>query len=220
MSGTVTSARDEAALEGAEVKLLDAEGNAIGTAITGNDGAYSFNIRILDADYKLAARAEGYVSAEADVENLTSSVEKNFSLETIAKQISGYVKDFATGNALANVAIKLMDGETVVAQTTTSSEGYYELMIDDPTKSYTLEASLEGYKSETVDVPELADDKVMDDIILIDNETLGVEGVSSQQLSGSQIYDIKGRLVSSDGDMSRLKRGEIYIINGKKVMVK
>lgn len=220
ISGTITSARDGSAVAGATVTLLDSEENTVETATTDDAGAYNFKVRVLDADYKLTVEADGFAGDEAEVANLTENTVKDFALETIAKQISGTVKDATTEAPLANVTLTLKEGDTEVATATTDADGKFELLIDDPSKAYTLEASLEDYNPTTVDVPALTDDTVLDDILLEPIVIDSINGINADMLKNAKIYDLSGRIVSIDGNISNLKRGEVYIINGKKVVLK
>jgi hypothetical protein len=220
ITGVITSARDGNVIEGAEVTLLDADENIVSTATADENGIYSIKVQLLDADYKLTVKAEGYVDGEEEIANLTESISKDIALETIAKQISGFVKDAETGAPLSAVTLTLKNGEEEVATATTDADGKYELLIEDLTKTYTMEAVVEGYKPATVDVPAITEDTVLDDILLEKEVIDGIDSISADQLKNAKIYDLSGRIVSIDGDMSNLKRGEVYIINGKKMVVK
>lgn len=220
ITGVITSARDGSVIEGAEVTLLDADENIVSTATADENGIYSIKVQLLDADYKLTVKAEGYVDGEEEIANLTESISKDIALETIAKQISGFVKDAETGAPISAVTLTLKNGEEEVATATTDADGKYELLIEDLTKTYTMEAVVEGYKPATVDVPAITEDTVLDDILLEKEVIDGIDSISADQLKNAKIYDLSGRIVSIDGDMSNLKRGEVYIINGKKMVVK
>ena len=60
----------------------------------------------------------------------------------------------------------------------------------------------------------------IDDIYIDDEDTLGVTDINADsKISDGKIYSIDGKVVSTDGNTSNLAPG-IYIINGRKVLVK
>ncbi|WP_158611166.1 carboxypeptidase regulatory-like domain-containing protein [Prevotella sp. OH937_COT-195] len=219
ISGKITSARDNSIVADAEVTLKDAAGKVMATVKTSAEGIYGFKLRLLDADYKLTVKAESFVDAEAEINALTADVEQNFALETVAKKIYGVVRDLNTKEPLAGVEMSYSIGSEYTVTINTDENGKYEMMIADPSVQATLGAKLEGYYTKLVDVMPFAEDKEVD--FDLEKEPVNdIDGISADKLAGAKVYDLGGRLVNIDGDTSNLKRGQIYVVNGKKVMLK
>lgn len=69
-----------------------------------------------------------------------------------------------------------------------------------------------------------SDNIVLNDIMVyefswLDGDFAGINSIISSQIENNKIYDLQGRKITEDNDVRNLKKG-IYIINGKKIMVK
>ncbi|MDD7318412.1 MAG: carboxypeptidase-like regulatory domain-containing protein [Prevotella sp.] len=221
ISGTITSARDESAVSGATVTLLDAAGKVVATATTAEDGKYSFKVRMLDADYKITVTADKFADAEAELTAVAADVEKNIALETLAKRIYGVVRNEKTNEPISGVEMFYSINNVNSPSIYTGEDGKYEFIIENTTERFWLVAIKEGYLSERVNLLPLEKDREYDIYMEEENGPVsGIDSVSADELAGENVYDLSGRLVNSNGDTRNLKRGQVYIIKGKKVVLK
>lgn len=218
VSGKITSARDESIVSGATVTLTDTAEKVVATATTAEDGMYSFKVRLLDADYKITVEADKFVKAEAEITALVANVEKNFALETIAKRIYGVVRDMNTMQPLAGAEVFYSRGKEDQMIVHTDADGKYELLMEDTSLPFTLGARLKGYLSDFVVMQPFFED--MEYNFELEQLADGIDAVDTDEIAGSKIYDLNGRLVNINGDTRNLKRGQVYIVNGKKVVLK
>lgn len=219
VSGKVASARDDSAIDGAEVTLKDADGNIVKTAATDASGHYSLKVRRLDADYKLVATADGFVDGEAELNAVSADVEQNFSLETISKRIYGVVRDMDTSEPIEGATVSYSRGTGTEVTVHSDAEGKYEMMVEASEEQATVSARKTGYVGDALHIMSLTEDMKID-FNLEKDETVAVGGIHADELAGKKVYDLNGRLVSTDGDTGKLKRGQIYVVDGRKVILK
>ena len=179
---------------------------------------YSFKVRLLDADYKITVEADKFVKAEAEITALVANVEKNFALETIAKRIYGVVRDMNTMQPLAGAEVFYSRGKEDQMIVHTDADGKYELLMEDTSLPFTLGARLKGYLSDFVVMQPFFED--MEYNFELEQLADGIDSVDTDEVAKSKIYDLNGRLVNVNGDTRNLKRGQVYIVNGKKVVLK
>lgn len=135
VSGVVKN-RDEALVNGAKVKLLDAENNEVSSLTTGADGAYVFET-LPKGDYTVnISYPDSELLASGDV-TITDGGFTAFPGQTV----SGKIKD-NKGNALPNVTVTIRseDGKTYTA--TTDKDGSYRVVV--PDGKYTVEVNING----------------------------------------------------------------------------
>lgn len=135
VSGVVVDKNGEP-VNGAKVKLLDAENNEVSSLTTGEDGAYTFDT-LPKGDYTVnISYPDSDLLASGDV-TITDGGFTAFPGQTV----SGKIKD-NKGNALSNVTVTLRgeDGKTYTA--TTDKDGSYRVVV--PDGKYTVEVNING----------------------------------------------------------------------------
>lgn len=135
VSGVVVDKNGEP-VNGAKVKLLDAENNEVSSLTTGEDGAYTFDT-LPKGDYTVnISYPDSDLLASGDV-TITDGSFTAFPGQTV----SGKIKD-NKGNALSNVTVTLRgeDGKTYTA--TTDKDGSYRVVM--PDGKYTVEVNING----------------------------------------------------------------------------
>lgn len=135
VSGVVVDKNGEP-VNGAKVKLLDAENNEVSSLTTGEDGAYTFDT-LPKGDYTVnISYPDSDLLASGDV-TITDGSFTAFPGQTV----SGKIKD-NKGNALSNVTVTLRgeDGKTYTA--TTDKDGSYRVVV--PDGKYTVEVNING----------------------------------------------------------------------------
>ena len=126
---------DYVLIEGASVVLKHGD-TEIGTATTTANGEFSFSdlsgcdVNDPDDYYTLTASADGFVTESDNISlNGGVNVDKQFVLEWSKSTISGTVVRKGVDQTIASVAVQLLAGETVVAETTSAADGSYSLEI-------------------------------------------------------------------------------------------
>lgn len=135
VSGVVKN-RDEALVNGAKVKLLDAKVNEVSSLTTGADGAYVFET-LPKGDYTVnISYPDSELLASGDV-----TISDGGFTAFPGQALSGVLKD-NKGNALSNVTVTLRgeDGKTYTA--TTDKDGSYRVVV--PDGKYTVEVNING----------------------------------------------------------------------------
>lgn len=139
VSGVVVDKNSEP-VNGAKVKLLDAENNEVSSLTTGADGAYTFDT-LPKGDYTVnISYPDSELLASGDV-TITDGGFTAFPGQTV----SGKIKD-NKGNALSNVTVTLRgeDGKTYTA--VTDKDGIYRVALADG--KYTMAATYQGKAAE------------------------------------------------------------------------
>jgi outer membrane protein assembly factor BamB len=140
VSGTVTA--DGSGYEGASVTISNTStGNTVGTATTNATGYYSVG-GISSGQIKIEASASGYQTASTTKTVTDSPVTADL---TMSGQLQGIVRD-GDGNPITDANVTTGGGTS----TTTNGSGGYDLALADG--SYTVEASADGYQTQTQDV--------------------------------------------------------------------
>ena len=146
-------------------------------------------------------------------------MEQNFSLETISKRIYGVVRDMDTSEPIEGATVSYSRGTGTEVIVHTDAEGKYEMMVEASEEQATVSARKTGYVGDALHIMSLTEDMKID-FNLEKDETVAVGGINADELAGKKVYDLNGRLVSTDGDTGKLKRGQIYVVDGRKVILK
>ncbi|MFK7784070.1 MAG: carboxypeptidase regulatory-like domain-containing protein [Crocinitomicaceae bacterium] len=155
LNGVITDVRSGEILPGAEVELLNEEGEVVGTAIADENGAYTFGLEP-EFDYTVGATNEDYFPnlASVSTKNLpkgTEEIEKDVALEKDpGLSLYALVTDAKTSTPLDSVIMTITDnmtGEKI--QIMTDGKGDYlrpltDKKLDDR-GSYNFSLSREGY---------------------------------------------------------------------------
>lgn len=226
VSGTVTAHADGSAIAGASVLLRSGDVEYSGT--TDAEGNFSIDVAKGALTYELVATAPGYQADTTSniVFGVGATVEAHATLYKVVS-VSGVVygttvQAFAhVSQPLAGATVTLKDASgQAIATTTTDAEGNYSVDGLLEGNDYTLEFSAEGYISDTLAIAAGGADIALSDTLKT-QEVLGIEGVgaSAGKAATGDVYTIGGQFVGRNVDKATLRRG-IYIINGKKVVVK
>lgn len=135
VSGVVVDKNGEP-VNGAKVKLLDAENNEVSSLTTGADGAYVFET-LPKGDYTVnISYPDSELLASGDV-----TISDGGFTAFPGQALSGVLKD-NKGNALPNVTVTIRseDGKTYTA--TTDKDGSYRVVV--PDGKYTVEVNING----------------------------------------------------------------------------
>lgn len=129
--------------------------------------------------------------------------------------VSGKVTDAESGAAIGGVSIELTAQGVDTVTATTAADGTYSINITgDVAASYKLTATKEGYDTyeSTITDIKLGETAIVD--IQMKSATGGINGISADA-EGVVIYNLNGMRVKNEN----LPAG-IYVVNGKKVIVK
>jgi len=155
LNGVITDVRSGEILPGAEVELLNEEGEVVSTAIADENGAYTFGLEP-EFDYTVGAAKEDYFPNLATVttKNLpkgTEEIEKDVTLEKDpGLSLYALITDAKTSTPLDSVIVTVTDnmtGDKVQIMTGTTGD-YLRPLIDkklDDRGSYNFSLSREGY---------------------------------------------------------------------------
>ena len=161
LSGQVSDEESKEILAGAEITLLDANGNAIQKVIADNNGEYSFSLKP-GQTYSILVTKEDYEKESDQItlgENSGQKMRKDFELNKIPTfELYGLIKDNKTGEELKDVEVKIVDktnGE-IIFEGTTSSNGEFNKVMENLTLndriSYDIALSKEGYLTKTANL--------------------------------------------------------------------
>jgi EmrB/QacA subfamily drug resistance transporter len=142
LAGIVRGAATEAPIAGAMVVVTDADGELVGSAETGADGAFAFGDLVAGA-YVVAVTAGGHRPAALPVEVTGPGVTRCDVELPVGARVRGIVRSAADGLPLADARVTLVDaGGNVVGSVTSGPDGAYAFdgLVPGP---YTLIAS--GY---------------------------------------------------------------------------
>lgn len=127
-------------VNGAKVKLLDAENNEVSSLTTGEDGAYTFDT-LPKGDYTVnISYPDSELLASGDV-TITDGGFTAFPGQTV----SGKIKD-NKGNALSNVTVTLRGEDGKIYTAVTDKDGIYRVALVDG--KYTMAATYQGKAAE------------------------------------------------------------------------
>lgn len=144
--------------------------------------------------------------------------------DTYNGTITGIITDKESGNAIPGATVTLHQSETeTVSVVTTDSDGKYLITIEeiDMEATYSISFTAEGYKDESAIAVFTPDN--LDLTINIEMEQDIEDGINTIESELSiEVYNAAGIRILSNGhssDLNTLPAG-LYIINGKKVLIK
>ncbi len=113
------------AISGAAVIIADRYGSILGFTTTSSSGYYSFYVTLNgNSPYYLSA---SHTDFEADTKTVASGGSNNFALRMC---YSGYILD-RNNDIISSASVKLYNsGDTSLGDDTTSSSGFYEIVVD------------------------------------------------------------------------------------------
>lgn len=134
--------------------------------------------------------------------------------------VSGKVTNEA-GNAIAGASVVLIS-DNVQYSGTTAADGTYSIQVFKNTLDYSAIFTAEGYLPDTVAVTMNGDNDVTDvDAVLRADVTSGINSINTvRQASTGNVYSIDGRLVRRKATSLEGLPAGIYIIDGKKMVVR
>lgn len=205
-------------LDGATITVVkDAKSE---TAMSEADGAYEVVVGDAQGEYTVITSKDGYVSDTTTVTFTDETVHYDATLLKI-NTISGavYGADEANGNTLLAGATVTITKDGTTYTTTTDENGNYSVDIPAGDGTYTITVTMTGYNPGTGSVTLSGDDATADDIVLTPILNV-IDGITTENgRSAGDVYTAGGQYVGRDLDMNSLPKG-IYIINGKKVVIK
>lgn len=135
VSGVVVDKNGEP-VNGAKVKLLDAENNEVSSLTTGADGAYVFET-LPKGDYTVnISYPDSELLASGDV-----TISDGGFTAFPGQALSGVLKD-NKGNALPNVTVTIRSEDSKTYTATTDKDGSYRVVV--PDGKYTVEVNING----------------------------------------------------------------------------
>ncbi len=201
ITGYVYDGKTEKAISGARIRLNDSDGMVLQTVYTDGNGKYLLE-NLSPKTYQLEISATDYraFTMNQKVEKNTSTyVETALMLlreETTPAMIKGNLIDGVSGYRISDVTIKVRKGwnqtsGTVVQELKASSS--YNFWIEPG--NYTLQASVSGYVSETVNIAAKSGGEVIKDITLVPKNTQVGKGTMRIVLTwGYTPYDLDAHL--------------------------
>jgi 5-hydroxyisourate hydrolase-like protein (transthyretin family) len=166
LQGLVRDRATQQPVADVEITLVDAQGEAAGTARSGADGSF-YVTGTAAGEYRLAARKLGYQVMLSNVVQLTAGqvlqVEARLTpqqedvalapaaagLPAADRGITGRVTETGTGRPISDVSVALLNGHGQhVTRVTTDAQGNFRLTIPTPDR-YQLRAQRVGYQPST-----------------------------------------------------------------------
>lgn len=219
VSGMVTDSVDGSAIANAEVLLRN--GGVEYSATTDDEGNYSMSVIQIDKPYEISVKAPKYVSY---VDSLTfdeKDLTRDIRLARLSHTLSGVVKDSVKSTPIAGASVTIANADRTFTATT-DADGAYSISIEaDDFLKYAITATADGY-AEYTDSVDLTDSNAVKDILLVDTLTTSISTVGNDNLSSnpSNIYDVDGRLVRRNAVSNEGLKPGVYVIRGKKVIIK
>lgn len=204
--------------------VYNGEGIVLYTKAKSANAAAHFALVCDDSKTGRAAGRSGYYSLDNaswtgyGSNNPTSLPVTIFGIDAQAPVVTGKVTD-NDGNALDSVVVTFKSNDIIYSDST-KADGTYNVRILQNKGAFTLTAEKKGYLN-FIENDVVVSDSLVKNIVLEQNLATGIENVSSVRKHNDTgaIYSIDGRYLGSGIDKAKLHRG-IYIINGKKVVVK
>jgi Carboxypeptidase regulatory-like domain/Secretion system C-terminal sorting domain len=152
--GTITSFEDGAALEGAEVRLMDGD-EVVKMTTTDVNGDYHIQSIVQDT-YDIRATALGYTgSTETGVViegHTTATIDFVLGLETIESAIAGIVTDIDGAAPLAGCDVRFVQADVTVQTDGFGAYSFGDYTISDYTIEYNVGNSLAGMHDYILDI--------------------------------------------------------------------
>ena len=155
VSGRVVDASSGLGLAGAQVIVLDSQGNAVDTLTTASDGSYTSG-PLTPGTYRVSVGLQGFVSTDLFNATLGSGGATTVATIPLVPQgrggsttLGGTVRDASTNGGIQGATVELRAGVnaaggTVVASTTSDSLGFY-FFPGVAVGTYTVTASATGF---------------------------------------------------------------------------
>ncbi|MFF2481384.1 carboxypeptidase regulatory-like domain-containing protein [Paenibacillus sp. NPDC058071] len=164
VSGIVTDGTTGAAIPNASIRIANAEGLTLQTAMTDSAGAYTIT-SLSPGSYSVFFGASGYALKTIGATVLSGqTITLNATLEQLAGAITGTVKD-VNGNPLSAVNIRVFLNNVVVASVNTDTDGTYEINQLASGK-YLLSTRKGGYSGSALNVTVIPGQTTIADFVL------------------------------------------------------
>lgn len=202
------------------------------TAITDENGHYTIDLAKGLLTYNVIFEADGFKTDTVSSVTFAGSSDITVN-DTLAHviSISGVVNGTdVTDNGVeqqlqtepvadATVTVTDSDGN-IVATTTTGTDGTYTVDGLTEGEEYVISVTASGFVDKADTIVADATDMTVEPIIIWTDAALGIESASVVNSSNhNEVYTINGQFLGRDIDRKTLRPG-IYIINGKKVVIK
>lgn len=212
----------EQLLDGVTVKLL--QGGRMKEYATNAEGAYTLPVRDTYGEFTLVFLKEKYTSDTVtvvfDEQTLRRDVVLN-RLNTLSGTVYGQRSaDDVEPLAGVSIFVRGLAGAEGSFLVETDEEGRYSVDIPAGNGLYGIYATKDGYDATSKSVTMEADDMVAPDIIMMDSNLSGINGVGVGTAEArGDVYTLSGKLVGRNIELRTLPKG-MYVINGRKVAVK
>lgn len=227
---TVTDSATGESVAGAIIELADR--NTSSTMYSQKldaDGNFSIS-NIAPGSYGWRVSAEGYISSQlatsgmGALANTTTAQNRTLTQSVVlvketkgSASISGRVTDKKSGSAVKGVSVQLMKGsEASGTAVTTADDGTYSISKVEA-GTYTLEASVKGYKKAVTDSFEVADGAVLEnrDIVIEEEVSVVISGKVTDENGNVINAYIPVALYDENGKAVSFAAGSASTINGE-----
>lgn len=212
INGLISNSQTSVALAGATVTL--STGSAVvATTTSSSSGSYSL-FGVAAGTYTLSVSLNNFVTFSQSVTiSANATLTQNCLLTPQVGIVTGIVQDLSSLSLLGGATVDLMQGNTVVATTTTSLVGLYSFSV--LPGSYTIRVSKTNYASATVSATVLSNVTATVNITLVASPGTATgtvtDAVTASALSGATVQVLTGSTVVASGTSNA---SGVYSITG------
>lgn len=194
------------------------EGNNIRLFVVQNSGTNYMNVKYVTDSHHEAAAFMRY--ADSDLAGLATKdwyqryLPVTYFEASVGTKVSGTV--VRGKEPVAKAQVVLTNGD-VAYTATTDSNGHYEVMVVQNMKSYRIVVN-DGGLEVAADTIEVQGNEMTKDFDVVSTGIASVNGIFAR----GKVYDLNGRHVADlvEGKMNRALRRGVYVVNGKKIVIK